>query len=633
MKTFYVVAMVIVTLLVLSPMALLQSGTDLAVSGQVVSYNVYTSKVKSVDPATCGDTTSSSIQGNFYEGLYTYHYLKRPLEVIPQLAAEMPTISDDKLTYTIPLKKGVLYQENECFPPGPDGQRTREMVADDFVLAFKRVADFHLTTPLSLAMIEGRIAGLTEYREATKRYEAGDFSRYDKEQISGLRALDDHTLQITLAKPYPQMIYALALHVYAPIPREVLDYHLATEPGGSDGERVSVPVKQRHVEITDRAAVVGTGPYLLTEWIRGGKILLARNPLYRPDFYPSEGEPGDREKGLLRDAGKRLPFVDVRRLTFVAESNPAWMLFLTKQRDTSGIPRDVYDNVISPGKELDQRWQDEGITLIKSDYPAVFWLAFNMQDPVVGASKSLRQAMSMSYDVETYIDLMFNGRGKRAVNTIPSSFRGHAEAGPSPYARFDVETARELADQARKELVEAGVIDEGDPLPVITLDMPGRDENARRMAEYAQNQFRRIGVELEIVLNDWPTLQKKVHNKQCQMYAMGWHSDSPDAENFLQLYYTPNIERGTNNTNYSNPEFDRLFEQASTILDEDDRIPLYVDMIQILNEDCPVLLLSEPITFALVYDWVYNYKPHPIAYGLGKYTRIDVEARKKAGGP
>jgi ABC-type transport system substrate-binding protein len=633
MKTFYVVAMVIVTLLVLSPMALLQSGTDLAVSGQVVSYNVYTSKVKSVDPATCGDTTSSSIQGNFYEGLYTYHYLKRPLQVIPQLAAEMPTISDDKLTYTIQLKKGVLYQENECFPPGPDGKRTREMVADDFVLAFKRVADFHLTTPLSLAMIEGRIAGLTEYREATKRYEAGDFSRYDKEQISGLRALDDHTLQITLAKPYPQMIYALALHVYAPIPREVLDYHLATEPGGPDGERRPVPVKQRHVEITDRAAVVGTGPYLLTEWIRGGKILLARNPLYRPDFYPSEGEPGDREKGLLRDAGKRLPFVDVRRLTFVAESNPAWMLFLTKQRDTSGIPRDVYDNVISPGKELDDRWRDEGITLIKSDYPAVFWLAFNMEDPVVGASKSLRQAMCMSYDVETYIDLMFNGRGKRAVNTIPSSFRGHAEAGPSPYARLDIDAARELADKAREELVEAGVIKPGDPLPTITLDMPGRDENARRMAEYAQNQFRRIGVELEIVLNDWPTLQKKVHNKQCQMYAMGWHSDSPDAENFLQLYYTPNIERGTNNTNYSNPQFDRLFEQASTILDEDDRIPLYVEMIHILNEDCPVLLLSEPITFALVYDWVYNYKPHPIAYGLGKYTRIDVQARKRAGGP
>jgi ABC-type transport system substrate-binding protein len=228
---------------------------------------------------------------------------------------------------------------------------------------------------------------------------------------------------------------------------------------------------------------------------------------------------------------------------------------------------------------------------------------------------------------------MFNGRGKRAVNTIPSSFRGHAEAGPSPYARLDIDAARELADKAREELVEAGVIKPGDPLPTITLDMPGRDENARRMAEYAQNQFRRIGVELEIVLNDWPTLQKKVHNKQCQMYAMGWHSDSPDAENFLQLYYTPNIERGTNNTNYSNPEFDRLFEQASTILDEDDRIPLYVEMIHILNEDCPVLLLSEPITFALVYDWVYNYKPHPIAYGLGKYTRIDVQARKRAGGP
>jgi ABC-type transport system substrate-binding protein len=134
------------------------------------------------------------------------------------------------------------------------------------------------------------------------------------------------------------------------------------------------------------------------------------------------------------------------------------------------------------------------------------------------------------------------------------------------------------------------------------------------------------------VLNDWPTLQKKVHSKQAQIYAMGWHADYPDAENFLQLYYSPNIKLGTNNTNYANPRFDALFEQAAVEPDIDKRVPLYAEMIRIINEDCPVVLLSEPINFTLVHPWVHNFKPHPIAYGLGKYTRIDDALRREMGG-
>ena len=223
--------------------------------------------------------------------------------------------------------------------------------ARDFVLAFKRIADYHVSTNLSLAFIRDKIVGLTEYREGTRRYRPGDFSRYDKEPLPGVAALDEHTLQIKLRKVFPQMLYVLAMNVYAPIPREVIDYHLASGPSGRGG-RVAIEMKERSTEIRKREAVVGTGPYVLTEWIRGGKIVLERNLDFRDDYYPSEGAPGDRQAGLLDDAGKKLPFVDVRYLTFVAEENPAWMLFLTKQRDIGGIPRDVFASVISPSREL-----------------------------------------------------------------------------------------------------------------------------------------------------------------------------------------------------------------------------------------------------------------------------------------
>ena len=639
MKWFYVISITLVLVLSAAPFALLEEENTEELKGKIVAYNIYGSKVKSIDPATCGDTTSSGIQGNIFEGLYCYHYLNRPLEVIPQLADGMPQVSPDGLTWTIKIKKGVKYASNPCFSPDSDGVHTREVVAADFVLAFKRIADYHITTKLSLAFIEDKIVGLKDYHRRTRRYEKGDFSRYRKEQIEGIKAPGKHTLRIKLLNPFPQFQYVLAMHVYAPIPHEIIDYYLQRRNGGE-----LVPMADRKPEIHFLQAAVGTGPYVLKKWVRAGKIVLERNPLFREEYYPSRPDDKDlteaqRENveanvaaGLYKDAGKRVPFIDVIHLVFVAESNPAWMMFEEKKRDSAGIPRDVYSDVVSPDKRLLAKWQKKGIRLTKDTYPAIYWLAFNLDDPVVGQSKSLRQAIRLCYDVEKGIDLLHNGRGIRAVNIIPSNFAGHKEAGPGPYARVDMKLARAKYEQAKKELVAAGVIKPGDPIPRLTLDLPGKEESQRRMGAYAKRQFSKIGLKLKVELNDWPTLQKKVNSKQCQMYAMGWHADYPDAENFLQLFYSPNIQRGTNNTNYSDPKFDKLFEQASVIVEMEKRIPLYVEMARMISEDCPVLLLREPVTYLLSYDWVYNLKLHPIGYGFRKYQRIDPTLRRMRGG-
>ena len=618
MKSFYLIALLLVVALSLSPYFLLESEAPARFAGKMVGYGVYTAKINSVDPATCGDVASASIQGNFYEGLYGYHYLKRPLEVVPKLADGLPKISEDGKVYTIKLRKDVRYSRNRCFGFEPDGRpKTRELRPDDFVLAFKRIADYHISTRLSLSFVLDKIEGMKAYRQATRRYERMNLSRYDKEDLPGVKALlDEHAVQFKLTKPFPQFLYVLAMSVYAPVPREVVDRHLAVE--GDDPE------------IRQRQAVVGTGPYVLTQWLRGGRIVMERNPEFRKEFYPTEGAPGDREAGLLDDAGKPVPFVDVWYLTFVKETNPRWMLFEERQVDTAGIPPDVFEAVINPDRELTDKWASKRIKLIKSTYPAVYWIGFNMRDPVVGKSKSLRQALCLSYDVETHIDVLYNGRGKRAVNLLPSSFKGHKEA-PGPYYRHDVKAAREKMKEARKELEAAGVIQAGQAIPTLTFDI-GQDEISRRFGEFAKKQFDAIGVKLKVVLNDWPTRQQKINNKQVQLWNVGWHADYPDAENFLQLLYSPNIRRGTNDFNYENKRFDELYEKAAVIMEEDRRVALYVEMLKILNEDCPCLLLSEPLDFLLYYPWVHNAKPHPIGYGFSKYRRFDTELRRKMGG-
>jgi ABC-type transport system substrate-binding protein len=626
MKAFYLVALILAAAMVLSPFIFLRAEQTEVFEKKVASYGTYGAKIKSLDPATCGDTTSAWLQGEFYEGLYTYHYLKRPVVVVPQLAAGMPEVSDDKLTYTIRLKQGVKYHRNPCFGRRANGvPKTRTMTAADFVLAFKRVADDHIRTNLALAFIIDKIAGLKEYRARTKGYARGDFSRYDL-PVAGVQAVDEHTLRFRLVKPFPQFLYVLAMNSYAPIPREVVDYHLARE---DDGRR-PIPLHERDAEIRRPEAAVGTGAYYLAEWVRANRIVLMRNEDFREAYYPTEGAPGDRAAGLLDDAGRRVPFIDARHYRFVAEEIPAWYLFLRKQVGVTGIPRDVFTQVITDDKQLTGDLAEEGIRLRTSTSPAVYWFAFNMADEVLGASKSLRQALQLAYDVEDHIEELLNGRGTRAKTYMPSTFEGHARA-HSRYARYDLAAARQKLRQARRELVAGKVIGKDDPLPTLTLSM-GQETFHRRMGEVAKRNFKRLGVELEIELNDWPTLQEKVRNKQAQIYSMGWHADYPDPENFLQLYYSPNIRRGTNNTNYANAAFDRLYEEASVMMPSAERTALYVKMLKMLNEDCPCLLLSEPVSFVLTHPWVANRKPHPIGYGYGKYARVDPALRKKAGG-
>jgi len=263
----------------------------------------------------------------------------------------------------------------------------------------------------------------------------------------------------------------------------------------------------------------------------------------------------------------------------------------------------------------------------------VFWLAFNMEDPVVGASKSLRQGMCLAYNVEDHIDVLLNGRGQRAVNILPQSFPAHEPAGPGPYYRYDPDAARTKLAAARQELRQAGRLDPEGRIPELTMDLGGRDESSRRLGEFIRQQFGPLGLRIKIELNDWPTLQQKVHNKRSQFYTMGWHADYPDGENFLQLFYGPNIEKGTNNTNYRNPEFDAMFERVMVEPDAQKRRATYVTMVRMLSEDCPVLLMSEPIYYVLAYDWVKAYKRHPFGYGMTKYLRIDTELRREMGGP
>ena len=95
------------------------------------------SDIKGFDPIMSGDVGSAAQIAKVYEGLLSYHWLKIPFELVPNLAEEMPTVSKDGMTYTFKVRKGVLFQDDMAFPNG----KGRELDAHDFVYSIKRLAD------------------------------------------------------------------------------------------------------------------------------------------------------------------------------------------------------------------------------------------------------------------------------------------------------------------------------------------------------------------------------------------------------------------------------------------------------------------------------------------------------------
>ncbi len=570
---------------------------------EVVSYS-QTSRIRGLDPGITGEVSSSLAISRLYEGLLQYHYLARPYKLIPALAESMPDISDDGLTYTFKIRKGIFFHDDPCFPGG----KGRELEARDFVYSIKRVADVKNASSGFWAFNK-RIKGINAFHDASKGSEPTD---YDMD-VEGLQAPNKYTLQITLTEPYPQFLYILAMHYAFAVPREAVEYY--------SRDFVNNPV--------------GTGPYELVEWRRNSRIEFIRSPKWaetgRVETYPTTGTPEQIEAGLLADAGKPIPFIDRIVQYVIDDSTTGWMMFLSGQLGVSGISRDNWDAVITGDKTLNDSLASRGITLVSSPTLDIYYLGFNWDDPVLGEiddpeqnlrNRKLRQALSCAYDFELMNQFM-NNRLYPIGGPIPQPLAGSLDK-PSPYS-FNLEKARRL-------LVEAGVPDGIDPATgrrlELTMELGSATANTRQMMELMADMYRKIGIVLNANFNTWPAFIEKMNRRQAQMFQLGWVADYPDAENFLQLFYSKNESPGPNHANYRNAEFDRMYEKIRTMQDSPERTAIYKQMAEIVIEECPWIFLYQPMDFGLTHTWVENYVSHAFPYGMGKYRRINPDVRE-----
>ena len=628
---------------------------------------------KRLDPVVSYSSNEWAFISQIYEPPLQYNYLQKPYMLEPLTLIQMPTIrylnkerqevdENDKSVvfseYRLDLRKDVMYQNHPAFAKDEKGhllyaalskqdlekidtlddfpkKDTRHLLASDYAYAIKRMGVRQNHSPV-LDSMQTYIVGLKSYssaitkiaKEKKAKGEILDLRAYD---ISGVKVLDDYTLVIEIKGKYPQFLYWLTMNFFAPIPWEADIFY----------QQQGLVAKN----LTLDWYPVGTGAYYLAENNPNKQMRLVKNPNFHYEVYPGS----DHD-----DAGKKLPFIDEIIYALEKESIPLWNKFLQGYYDASGISSEAFDQAVQISSSgtmgLSEEMQQKGISLIGSVQPSIYYMAFNMVDPVVGgyteSARKLRQAISIAINQEEYISIFMNERGIAAQSVIPPGIFGYEEGKKGTnsvvYDWVDGKKVRKSLAIAKQLLAEAGYPNgisnkTGKPLK-LHYDATATGPDDRALMDWYRKQFDTLGIQLVIRATDYNRFQDKVRKGKTQLFSWGWNADYPDPENFLFLLYGANASidtygAGINSSNYKNPEFDKLFEKMKTMKSTPERMEIIRQMVKISREDAPWVWGIHPKSLALSHAWYRNVVPNAMANNTLKYKRIDaalrVEKQKK----
>jgi oligopeptide transport system substrate-binding protein len=635
-----------------------------------VIYTSFAERPKHLDPAVAYSSDEYNFISQIYEPPLQYHYLKRPYELISQTAARLPQLSyldaqgkplpanakPEQIAFTeyrIDIKPGIRFQPHPAFSRDAQGQfvyhqlsaqqlatietlsdfadmQTRELRADDYVYQIKRLAYAKLHSPIA-ELMAGYIDGFAEFAEATAKQ---DIRQLKDQPMRGVDAVGDYQYRVRIKGQYPQFQFWLAMPFFAPMPWEADAFY--AQPG----------LKAKNISLD--WFPVGTGAFYLAENNPNKRMRLLRNPNFHDEYYPSAGDPGDAEAGWLADAGKRLPLVDEAVYTLEKETIPRWSKFLQGYYDTSGISSDSFDQAIQfndvGDSQLTPPMRNLGIQLQTSVSASIFYMGFNMLDPLVGGdserARKLRQAISIAVNYEEYIAIFANGRGLEAQGVLPPEIFGYlqGEQGINPlvFNWNGKKAERKLLADAQRLLAEAGYPNGVDPNTgkalMLYFDMAAAGSDDKSLTDWYRKQFEKLGIQLVIRATDYNPFQDKMRTGAEQLFVWGWNADYPDPENFFFLLYGPNGKvkfGGENASNYANPQFDALFEQMRNMPNGAERQRL-IDLMQaIVREDAPWLFGYYPKDFVLFHGWYRNVKPAKLINNSLKYRRVDTPLRQQ----
>jgi oligopeptide transport system substrate-binding protein len=397
--------------------------------------------------------------------------------------------------------------------------------------------------------------------------------------ITAFEALDDSTFCIHLERPFPPFLRLLSMQYCSVIPAEAIAFY------GNEFRRNPV----------------GTGPFSFKMWLEGVKLVLVKNNSY-----------------FEEENGQKLPFLDAVSVTFVPDKQTAFLEFVKGNLDLmSGIDPTYKDELLTREGKLQPKYASR-INLITQPYLNTEYLGFmvdatnrEMKDKIPG--KAIRKAINHAFDRKKMIRYLRNNIGIPGCQGIT----------PKGLPSFDSNTVfyDYNPEKARRLLAEAGH-PEGIGLAPITLTSTS---DYLDICKYIQHQVAGIGIDLKIEVSPPAAVKEMKSEAKLPFFRASWIADYPDAENYLAMFYSKNFcPGGPNYTHFSDPEFDRLYNDALVTTNDSIRFSYYRQMEKIMMEEAPVVILY--------YDQVLRFVQKNIS-GLGSnpMNLLTLKRVKKSG--
>ncbi|MBO7683470.1 MAG: hypothetical protein J6T51_01950 [Kiritimatiellae bacterium] len=342
------------------------------------------------------------------------------------------------------------------------------------------------------------------------------------------------------------------------------------------------------------AAVVGdggegTGPFRLVSWRKHHEMVFERRAPSPHGF--------DRVRYLVID-----------------DMSTQWLMFLKGEIDFLGdVSRDNWDSVAGPDGRILPELAAMGVRLHSTPSLDVMYVGINMRDRVLGGNRRLRQALNAAFDYPAW-ERFYNGRIRPCDGPVPPGVGGRLET-PFRYGH-DPELASRLLEEAG---YKGGVDPATGRRLVLTLTIGRPTQESREAGELMAAFYDRVGIKLELQYLTWDAFLRAVNEGHVQMFRIGWVADYPDAQNFLQLFYSRNASPGPNHSNYSSPEFDREYDAALDAADEESRNVHWRKCQEIVREDCPWIFTHFNKSHSLTRATVGDYVPSSFPYGQERH--------------
>lgn len=482
-------------------------------------------KVSDLFPLKITDVYANRISSQIFEGLLKID--PSTTQVMPSLA-ESVEVSDESRLFTFSLVKGVYFHDNACFENG----KGREVKASDFKYSLEFACSNSKLNSLSW-LLKDKVLGAKEYFEGTAK------------EVSGIKVLDDYTLQIELKVSFSAFDKLITHNGLSVFPKEAYDKY--------GDEIVANPV--------------GTGAFKL-ETLAEDQIVLVRNSNYwRKDEFNNP-----------------LPFLDKVIMTYSKDKTDELLSFRAEEIDlVLDIPVEEVENVLGTLREA-QEGKNVKHKVDSKTSMSINYYGFSHKSEVF-SKKDVRMAFNLAIDREAIIETWLEGEGWASKNGFVPSMKDYPWTSVKGY-KFNQEKAKTL-------LSNAGYPG-GKGFPVVDLYVNTVEESGtHKLAKAVKFSLEQnLGVKINIKLCTIEERENAVRSGDAIFWRTGWVADYPDPENFLQLFYGGNL--GTtdiNPFNYKNSSFDALFEEAMEETNLEKRMKLLAECDQIIIDDAAVMPL------------------------------------------